>query len=112
MNDDNVRPSSFSDETSRLLECVSDEENVVTGVAGAGVLFDRIESRCAVRPCRAVAVPPFFSQRCVIEVRIMRDTIELPSRKRQAMIAITGHMRRNFAQKLCAAGCARWPTGC
>jgi hypothetical protein len=39
MNDDKLRPSPFSDGTSRLPESVSDEGNDVTGVAGAGVFF-------------------------------------------------------------------------
>ena len=57
-------------------------------------------------PCHCCS-PPFYSQRCFIVVRTMRDTIEPPSRERQAMLAITGHMRWNFAQKNCAPRVAR-----
>ena len=94
MNDDKLRPSPFSDGTSRLPESVSDEGNDVTGDAGAGdIFFDRRESTCTVPACSAVAVPQFYSQRCFIVLRTMRTTIELSTREREDLRDINDHVR-------------------
>lgn len=40
-------------------------------------------------PCRAVAVPPFHSQRCFIALTALRATIELSIRVREVLLDIT-----------------------